>query len=212
MYLKVVSQSDGLTTQAQLLFDIKMKKLEKDFWSVLGQSETFLEILDESEKLKVPHWHFGAGFIAQTIWNIKLGHHANRFINDVDWVYFDPYDLSEESEKQIQLRVSHHFQHIPLRFDVKNQARVHLWYEKKFGTKISPYSSIFSAIENWPTTSTAIGVTKIQSVQKVFAPLGLEDVMSLKVRPNKKLVAENIYAEKVKRWKKNWPELNVIDW
>ncbi len=79
-----------------------MLKEENDFWSLAHQSQTLKKILNRSEELGIPNWHFGAGFLAQTIWNLRSGHLENQFINDVDWVYFDSDDLSNESETKIE--------------------------------------------------------------------------------------------------------------
>jgi hypothetical protein len=74
---------------------------------------------------------------------------------------------------------------IPLEFDVKNQARVHLWYEKKFGYPIQPYRSVEAAINTWPTTATAIAARIDECGYKICAPFGLNDLLGMIVRPNK---------------------------
>jgi hypothetical protein len=39
--------------------------------------------------------------------------------------------------------------------DVKNEARVHLWYERRFGRHLEPYRSTGDAIATWPTTASS---------------------------------------------------------
>lgn len=185
---------------------------ESTFWGYISQSETLIKILERSDELQIPNWCFGAGCLAQTVWNLKTGNAPHQFINDVDWVYFDNLDLSEESENRTQKLVQEHFVDIPLKFDVKNQARVHTWYAQKFGYKIPPYRSIEDAIRTWPTTSTAVAISKAGNQYKVFAPFGLEDLLTITARPNKAQITEEIFLSKVKRWKKCWPSLKVIDW
>lgn len=189
-----------------------MENLQKHFWEFVSQSPTLTQILERSPSLQIPHWYFGAGCLAQTIWNLKTGNSPNQYINDVDWVYFDRSNLSEEAEKETEMRVRAHFFDIPLKFDVKNQARVHTWYEKKFGYKISPYQSVEAAIRTWPTTATAVAITKSTGDASVFSPYGLEDLMSLTARANKTQITEEIYLEKVTRWKKCWSSLTVVPW
>jgi hypothetical protein len=48
---------------------------------------------------------------------------------------------------------------LPIAFgiDVKNEARVHLWYKSHFGYDIPPYHSVEEAMDSWPTTATAVG-------------------------------------------------------
>jgi hypothetical protein len=95
---------------------------------------------------------------------------------------------------------------------VKNQARVHQWYARKFGYDIPAYPSIEAAIRTWPTTATAVAITKIDGEPRVFAPYGLEDIMSMTARANKVQITEQIYLSKVNRWKRCWPSLNVNAW
>jgi hypothetical protein len=189
-----------------------VKNSEKEFLNLIQSSSTLTNILERSEQLKIPNWYFGAGCLAQTIWNLKSGWNENEFINDVDWVYFDISDLSKEAEARTESLVREHFKDIPLKFDVKNQARVHTWYEERFGYKITPYNSIHAAIETWPTTATAVAITNVKGTAKVFAPYGLEDLLTLTVRPNKKQITEAIYLSKVDRWKKCWPALRILGW
>ena len=187
-------------------------QLEKEFWNNALKSETLSEILSRSGELDLPDWHLGAGFVAQTIWNLKSGFFETQFIYDVDLVYFDSNDLSLESEIKAEELVRNHFKSIPLKFDVKNQARVHMWYEDKFGYAIPPYQSVYDAICTWPTSATAIGITRASDGPKVFAPFGLTDLMTMIVRPNKRQVNEPIYLSKVERWKHQWPLLKIIGW
>jgi hypothetical protein len=189
-----------------------MENLENEFWKYILQSPTLTNILERSEQLNIPNWYFGAGCLAQTIWNLKSGYQFNEFISDVDWVYFDANDLSKEAEVRTELLVRNHFKDIPLKFDVKNQARVHIWYKEKFGYEISPYTSIHAAIETWPTTATAVALTKSNGANKVFCPYGLQDLLTLTVKPNKKQITESIYLSKVERWKKCWPSLRIVNW
>ena len=186
--------------------------LENIFLSQIRRNELVHVILERSEQLKIPNWYFGAGFIAQSIWNLNHGFSINSHIKDIDWVYFDPTDSSEESETAISRKISETFHDLKIPFDVKNQARVHLWYESKFGYPIEPYTSVEDAIETWPTTSTAIAMTIKNQSPSVFVPFGFSDLMSLTIRANKKQITEEIYKSKNTRWKQCWPKLQIIDW
>jgi hypothetical protein len=189
-----------------------MESLQKSLWELISQSSTLTRILERSPSLQIPNWYFGAGCLAQTIWNLKTGNPPNQHINDVDWVYFDESDLSEATEKEIEARVRAHFSDIPLKFDVKNQARVHTWYAKKFGYEIAPYQSVEAAIRTWPTTATAVAITRDKGAATIFSPYGLTDLLSLTVRANKAQITEEIYLAKVTRWRKCWPSLSVVPW
>ena len=81
---------------------------------------------------------------------------TGRFgLKDVDLIYFDEQDLSFEAEASHERRLRDLFQNLPIELDVKNEARVHLWYEDRFGYAIKPYSSSADAIATFPTTATS---------------------------------------------------------
>ncbi|WP_425388940.1 nucleotidyltransferase family protein [Cytobacillus solani] len=88
-----------------------------------------------------------------------------------------------------------------------------MWYEKKFGFSIQPYVSLEDAIHSWPTTATSLGIRKEQSdLFNIYAPFNLDDLFSMIVRPNKRMITREIYENKAIKWHKKWPELTVIPW
>lgn len=92
----------------------------------LRHNDALWESLRRLPALELPGWYLGAGCIAQTIWNIAHGKPATADIADYDLAYFDP-DLSAERENDVASRVDKLLEDLPVRPDVKNQARVHLW-------------------------------------------------------------------------------------
>lgn len=182
------------------------------FLELLKRNELVWEILRRSSALGISNWACGAGFIQQGVFNLFHGRPVLEGIKDVDWVYFDASDLSEEAEKAVVEKIRAAMSDIPLPFDVKNQARVHLWYERKFGYSIAPYKSLEDAIATWPTTSTAIALSNAPENAAIIAPFGFADLMEMKIRPNKRQITEEIYLAKVNRWKANWPRIQVVNW
>ncbi|WP_222858711.1 nucleotidyltransferase family protein [Rhizobium mesosinicum] len=151
-----------------------------------------------------------AGAIAQTVWNHAAGFPLAHGINDIDIVYFDGNDLSEDAEAEHAARIRSAFSELGLWIDVKNEARVHLWYETKFGYPIIPYLSTADAIATFPTTATAVGLRSNNGSLEFCAPFDLADLEGI-VRPNKSQIRE-IYEQKVNRWIKMWPKLHVVPW
>ncbi|MFH1047206.1 MAG: nucleotidyltransferase family protein [Patescibacteria group bacterium] len=187
-------------------------ELQKRLLDCLEQNLSLQTVLDRAEKLKMPNWYLGAGGITQTVWNILHGFAPEYGIKDYDLVYFDASDISYEAEDKIIQAGQALFADCPIFVEIRNQARVHLWYEAHFGKKIAPHESVERAICSWPTTITAIGVRKIDEQFTIFSPFGLADLFNLIVRPNRELVSKEIYLNKVERWKKTWPKLTVLSW
>ncbi|MGE5550365.1 MAG: nucleotidyltransferase family protein [Bacteroidota bacterium] len=140
------------------------------------------------------------------------GYDLTAHLNDLDLVYFDGHDLSYEAEDRYIRQAHELFKHLPIRVEVRNQARVHLWYERHFGYPIEPYRSVEEAINTWLTTATCVGVRYQKDTFSVYAPYGLNDLFGMIVRPNKLQITEEIYLNKVKRWKQCWPKLQIVPW
>jgi hypothetical protein len=189
--------------------DEKGRALEES----MRRNPSIAGILDMAPTLNLPNWYLGAGCVAQTVWNELHGFAPTAHIKDYDFVYFDDSDLSYESENSHIKEGEKLFQSLGVKVEMKNEARVHLWYQEHFGYSISPYKSVEDAIASWPTTATSIGV-KLDERRRfmAFAPFGLDDLYGLVVRPNKRQITKEIYLEKVQRWTKFWPNLKVVPW
>ncbi len=183
------------------------RRLHRD----LGCNELVGECLERLAVLDLPNWYLGGGCIAQTVWNVAHGNSAATGIDDFDIAYFDV-DLSARAEDEVVACVRDLLSDLPLRPDVKNQARVHLWYASRFGYEIQPYSSCEDALASWPTTAAAIGVRRENGTLLVEAPFSTDDLLELIVRPNRVQITPDIYAAKVERWSMVWPRLQILPW
>jgi hypothetical protein len=115
-----------------------------------------------------------------------------------------------EAENAIIGRVAAAFDE-PVRcmVQVRNQARVHLWFERKFGEPYTHLSSTAEALERFASPLFAVGVRlEPDGGLQVEAPFGLSDLFSLRLRPNprRKITGfARIVADVVRRW----PELII---
>ncbi|WP_270181053.1 nucleotidyltransferase family protein [Alkalihalobacillus sp. CinArs1] len=177
---------------------------------IVHKNETIERVLNVAHA-ELENYYIGAGSIVQTVWNSLSGNPLNHGIGDIDIIYYDE-DLSREKEKRTEEHLQALLHDVPLEIDVKNEARVHLWYEEKFGKKIEQYESLEDAINSWPTTATALGVRKDDEGNfRIYAPFGLNDLFTMTVRANKTMVTREVYEAKAAKWTSKW-DLRVIPW
>jgi hypothetical protein len=160
----------------------------------------------------LPSWYLGAGALAQTVWNQLHGFDPTHGIRDYDLVFFDSDDLGADRERRIEAIVRRDLDALGVTIDVKNQARVHRWYEARFGRAIPPYRSAEHAISTWPTTASSIGVRYDDDRLIVCAQFGLRDLLSMTVRANPTLIDRRVLEAKAARWLEVWPRLTVLPW
>jgi len=183
------------------------------FCSVMEGSELLSKVFRRASTVGLGDYYVGAGCLAQTMWNYLSGYEPTYGIKDIDFAYFDASNLTYEGEHEVVRQVLALYADIPIEVDVKNQARVHLWYESHFGYAIEPHRSLEAALNTWPTTATAIGARwEPATGWTVYAPFGLNDLLGMIVRPNRGRITRAIYEKKVARWTSCWPELRVIPW
>jgi hypothetical protein len=126
-------------------------------------------------------------------------------------VYFDA-GLSVDAEHDIVQQVTATLYACPFPVDVKNQARVHLWYPQRFGHGLRAYTCLEDAVASWPTTATAVAVPAEGSDNDVPAPFGLHDLGNLIVRANRVQAPRQVFEDKAARWSHLWPRLSVRAW
>lgn len=188
-------------------FDEQIKVLE----NILLSSSRLKEILIRLSESTLNNYYVAAGSINQTVFNYYHGYDLNYGIDDFDIVYFDN-DISYEKEDSIIKYVSNLLKYIDARYDIKNEARVHLWYKDKYGKDITPYTSLEDAISSWGTTITCIGVRLENNKLVVYAPYGLDDLFTMTIRPVKRQYIEEQYKIKTKKWKDKWDKLKIVPW
>jgi hypothetical protein len=186
--------------------------LPRELEIALRKSPIVAPVFDGWSSLALPNCWLVAGAVFQTYWNKAHGFLPLQGISDIDLIYFDPDDLSDEAENENSIRINSQFRDLDVKFDVKNEARVHLWYEDRFGYPISAYTSAESAMETFPTTAGSIGVRVAGIELEAFAPFGFDDLLDLVIRPNKRRVTRSIYEDKVKRWAALWPRVRFLEW
>lgn len=192
--------------------DVQLVILEK----ILRQNQilmSILEVLEDYSKVNpvFKNYYVGAGGINQTVFNYYHGNDLNCGIKDYDIVYYDE-DESYEAEDIIIRELCDKLKDVDVLVDIKNQARVHIWYNEKYGTNRKKYTCVEDAIASWGATVTCVGVRLDKGKFKVYCPYGLNDVFSMTIRPVKKDFEKKHYMERAKRWKNKWDKLTIIEW
>ncbi|MFD4640513.1 nucleotidyltransferase family protein [Lentzea sp. NPDC058436] len=181
--------------------------------AVLTRNEVLTDVLARAAELRLPGWYLTAGCVVQTVWNVVTGRPAADGILDHDLFYFDATDLSWEAEDAVIRTGRERFAGLPATVEIRNEARVHLWYEQKFGVPCPPHDSTESAIDSFAATTCCVGVRVApDGTWRVYAPHGLSDVFDLVVRPNPVLAPRDVYEAKTSRWRRQWPSLTVLPW
>src|SRR3954447_2214487 len=180
---------------------------------VLSRNEVLTDVLTRAATLDLPGWYVTAGCLFQTVWNVVTDRPVTSGIKDYDIFYFDATDLSWEAEDAAIKAGQEVFAGLPAEVEIRNEARVHLWYEQKFGVPCPPHESTEAAIDSFAATTCCLGVRLDPGGGwRVYAPHGLSDVFNLVVRPNPVLAPREVYEAKAARWRDEWPELTVLPW
>ncbi|MEU8792628.1 nucleotidyltransferase family protein [Streptomyces sp. NPDC048643] len=179
----------------------------------LSQNEVLTDVLNRATTMDLPGWYVTAGCLFQTVWNVVTDRPPTSGIKDYDIFYFEGTDLSWEAEDAAIKAGRKVFAGLPAEVEIRNEARVHLWYEQKFGVCCPPHESTEAAIDSFAATTCCLGVRlEAHGAWRIYAPHGLSDVFNLVVRPNPVLAPREVYETKAARWKDEWPELTVLPW
>jgi hypothetical protein len=174
-------------------------------------SPTLMTVLDVVRRQQRPDALVMSGAVYQTVWNAMTGRAPAFGIKDYDVGYFDE-DTSYEAEDVVIQQVAAAFDQ-PLRsvVEVRNQARVHLWFASHFGHEYgAPLTSTAEALTRFVCPAFAVGIRlEDDDSLTVAAPFGLEDVFAMRLRPNPLGGVSPDWDRIVGSVAARWPELTV---
>lgn len=187
-----------------------MSDLEAQLEAILRRSEPLMHVLKVARELDLPDWLLFSGAVYNRVLNQLTGRDLDYGVKDYDLAYFDASDLSYEAEDVVIRRVAAAFEP-PLRemVEVRNQGRVHLWFEAKFGEPYAPLSSSAEAVGRFVTPLNAVAVRLERDDRiTIVAPFGLDDLFALRLRPNPHRRTAG-FARIAASATARWPELAV---
>lgn len=174
------------------------KALDADSWH--------RECLSLVRNVLGPDYWIAAGFVRNLIWDTAYGTGTPQPEMDVDVLYFDTIDLSPETERALEKRLTEAAPHIP--WQVRNQARMH----ERNGDR--PYIGLRDAMGFWLETATGIAVRRASSGGiDILSAYGLEDLFEGVLRPTPSGVARREELEQrmaEKGWLTRWPGVRYL--
>ena len=178
--------------------------------AILRAAPSLMAVMETARAVALPDWLIFSGAIYQPVLNHLTGRDPDHGIKDYDLAYFDP-DTSYEAEDVVIRRVALAFES-PVRemVEVRNQARVHLWFEAKFGEPYAPLTSSAHALTRFASPLNAVAARlEVDGTMTIVAPFGLEDLFSMTYRanPNRRVSG---FARTAGAAQRRWPELTIV--
>ena len=189
------------------------RRADDVFIDLARQNPFNARILDRLDALQAPDAWLVAGCLYQTVWNSLSDRPVTENIKDYDIFYFDAGDTSYEAEDIVIKRAAALFRDLDIEVEVRNQTRVHLWYEKRFGYPRAPLESSLEGIAGFLVRGTCVAITTDgEGGYRAAAPHGLDDMFDGVLRANRPLAERDLYTAKAASYAARWPWLRVMDW
>lgn len=183
------------------------------FEAIIRADPDLMRLLERLRAVGLPQWRLVSGCLYQTVWNVLTGRPRGTGIKDYDVIYYDRDDLSWEAEDIAIKRVVAATSDCVGPIEVRNQARVHLWFPARFGSAYPELLAADQALHYYSTIAHAVGVRLEEDGRlDVAAPFGLDDMFAMLIRPNRKLSSAATHAAKAARAKTIWPQVVVEPW
>lgn len=161
--------------------------------------------------IDLPDWWIVSGALYNTVWNALTGRPDGHGIKDIDLFYWDN-DTSWTAEDRIVQQGAAAFGQTPP-VEIRNQARVPIWYPDHFGHPYPAITRCTDAIDHFACTTHCVGMRLGHNDRlTLYAPFGLNDIFTFTLRPNTVLPNAATHAAKAARQQALWPELTVIPW
>ncbi|WP_241191188.1 nucleotidyltransferase family protein [Deinococcus psychrotolerans] len=180
---------------------------EAEFRAAALSNPVNAALLERLGELAVPQLFLVAGCLFQTVWNVRSNRPPAEGLRDYDIFYWDE-DTSYEAEDAAIRRAETLYADLGVRIEVRNQARVHLWFGDKYGHPRPPISSAEEGIKQFLVLCTCVGM---DAEGGVYAPYGFDDLSAGILRPNPLNHTPELYAAKAADYQRRWPWLRLAD-
>jgi hypothetical protein len=164
-------------------------------------------ILARLPTLGVPQAHLVAGCLFQAVWNEASGQSPAWGVKDYDVFYFDDTDLSWDAEDRVIRHAATLFEDLGVMVEVRNQARVHLWYKQHFGEDYPRLASARDGIDRYLIACTCVGIEAGSGA--LYAPDSLPDLQAGRLRINPRHPQPRQFQRKAESYRARWPWLTI---
>ena len=180
---------------------------------MLRASPRVMTVLEAARDLGLPDPLLFSGAVYQTAWNALTGRPADHGIKDYDLGLHDPDASWEAEDAWIRRTAAALPPPLDALVEVRNQARVHLWFHTRFGGD-EPYPPLrftAEALERFVCPAFAVGARLGPAGLEIVAPFGLNDLFALRLRPNpRRRFDAGSFGRVTTSARARWPELTVL--
>lgn len=179
----------------------------QDVCDFILDNEFQRRVIQAARSIGLPDGAIGAGFVRQPVWDHLHGYQAADKFADIDVLYFDPSDLTPESELRIEQELGRRMPGVP--WEVTNQARMHI------SNGDPAYGDTEDAIAHWLETPTALAVRLAPRTSGgLIAPFGVGDLFAIQIKPTPAGVRRSdAYRKRLRQkdWHQRWPKVRMYD-
>ena len=179
--------------------------------AVVRANAPLMQVMRTAATLGLADWLIVSGAVYQGVWNQITGRPLDYGVKDYDLVYFDP-DTSWDAEDVFIKRAAGAY---PPPYDalveVRNQARVHLWFEAKFGEPYAPLTSSAEALQRFVCPAFSVGARlEADNSLTLEAPFGLADLFAMRLRSNPLRGLAKGWVRTTESARSRWPEVKIV--
>lgn len=180
---------------------------EERFTALALENPVNRVILERLPELGVADAWLVAGCLFGAVWNALSGRPRTEHIRDYDIFYFDS-DTSYEAEDAVIRRGASLFGDLGVEIEIRNQARVPLWFEERFGAPYPPIAHSVTGIDRFVVSGTCCGIA---ADGRVHATYGFDDMFAGILRRNPLNPTPHMFPSKCASYRERWPWLTMVD-
>mgnify|MGYP001139380851 CR=1 FL=1 len=181
--------------------------LQDRFLAMVLDNPVNRAILKRMPDLGIQDGWLVAGCLFGTVWNALSNRPLTENIRDYDIFYYDP-DTGYEAEDAVIRRGAALFADLGVEVEIRNQARVPLWFKARFGVPYAPISESRTGIDRFVVAGTCSGISQ---AGEVHAPFGFEDMFAGVLRRNPMNPTPHQFQFKCGSYRERWPWLKVVE-